>query len=116
MASAGGTAILAVVGVPARNRRSRSPGRIDRSPRRAAAEQPEFRRVGPQGVDHEPEVVVERNAEQIGTGHDLGAVDRGGEALVLEALLHRRWLQAGDAVGANEAARHHKAGWFVARE
>jgi hypothetical protein len=36
--------------------------------------------------------------------------------LVLEALLHRCRLQAGDAVGADQAARHHEAGRLVARE
>src|SRR5207248_1896668 len=66
-------------------------------------------------LDDEGDVGVEVHAELGGPAVDVVAVDRAGEALVLELLAHRGRLEAGDDLaGPHERAGVHEAGQLVA--
>ena len=56
------------------------------------------------------------DAEEIGAGLDLVALDLRGERLVLEALDDALRLERRDPVGTHEAARDDEPGQLVARD
>ena len=61
-----------------------------------------------------PMCSAEIHAQELRARAHLGAVDRRGEALVLEPLDHRARLQGGDPAGPHQAAGHDEAGDLVA--
>jgi hypothetical protein len=65
--------------------------------------------------DNRSHVLVEVHAELLGAGADLVAIDRCGEARLLELLLDRLGRQAADALRADLRARHDEARELVDR-
>src|SRR4029079_18653675 len=68
-----------------------------------------------QGGDHEGDVLVEVDAQLLGTLDDLVAVHAAGEARLLQLLAHRLRLEGRDSGGPCEAARQPQTPHLLAR-
>src|SRR3972149_9946292 len=64
---------------------------------RGGSRETDTRRHLHQGADHEADMLVEVRAQLLGAAVDVLAVDRAGEALVLELLLDRARLEPRDS-------------------
>src|SRR3970040_1033540 len=82
---------------------------------RGGSRETDTRRHLHQGADHEVDMLVEVRAQLLGAAVDVLAVDRAGEALVLELLLHRARLEPRDGPsGPHQRARDGEARDLVA--